>query len=110
MVEVKVHENESIDSAVRRFRKKCEREGIFSDIRRNQYHDKPSVRKKKKALAAKKRRARRRGFTLLELLIVLAMIGAMFLIMVNLGRDSLERSKEKMEQRIIEKTKQGGDP
>lgn len=55
MSTVKVGENESLDSAIRRFKRKCGRDGIISDLRRKEHYEKPSVQRKKKAEAARKR-------------------------------------------------------
>jgi len=55
---VKVGENESLDSAIRRFKRKCSRDGIISDLRRREHYEKPSVKRKKKAEAARKRYSR----------------------------------------------------
>ncbi len=55
MPSVKVREGESFESALRRFKKQCEKAGILSEIRRREHYEKPSVKKKKKALAARKR-------------------------------------------------------
>ena len=55
MSTVKVGENESIDSALRRFKRKCSRDGIIGDLRRKEFYEKPSVRRKKKSEAARKR-------------------------------------------------------
>ncbi|MEG1645863.1 MAG: 30S ribosomal protein S21 [Clostridia bacterium] len=55
MSTVRVGENESLDSALRRFKRKCARDGVVGDIRRKEYYEKPSVKRKKKAEAAKKR-------------------------------------------------------
>ncbi len=55
MSTIRVGENESIDSALRRFKRKCSRDGIIGDLRRKEHYEKPSVRKKKKAEAARKR-------------------------------------------------------
>ena len=52
---VKVGENESLDSALKRFKRKCQRDSILGEIRRREFYEKPSVRRKKKAEAAKKR-------------------------------------------------------
>jgi len=52
---VRVREGESFESALKRFKKQCEKAGILSEIRKREHYEKPSVRKKKKALAAKKR-------------------------------------------------------
>ena len=55
MSTIKVGENESIDSALRRFKRKCSRDGIIGDLRRKEHYEKPSVRTKKKSEAARKR-------------------------------------------------------
>ena len=60
MTMVKVGENESLDSALKRFKRKCQRDGIIGDIRKKEAYKKPSVAKKEKAEAARKR-ARKRG-------------------------------------------------
>jgi small subunit ribosomal protein S21 len=52
---VRVREGESFESALKRFKKQCEKAGILSEIRKREHYEKPSVRRKKKALAAKKR-------------------------------------------------------
>ncbi|HUU02104.1 MAG TPA: 30S ribosomal protein S21 [Myxococcota bacterium] len=52
---VKVRDGESFESAMKRFKKQCEKAGILSEIRKREHYEKPSVRKKKKSLAAKKR-------------------------------------------------------
>ena len=52
---IKVGENESLDNALRRFKRKCSRDGIIGDMRRKEHYEKPSVRRKKKAEAARKR-------------------------------------------------------
>ncbi|MCK4977882.1 MAG: 30S ribosomal protein S21 [Anaerolineales bacterium] len=49
---VRVRRGEDIDSALRRFRKKCEKEGLFNEIRRRSYYEKPSEVKHRKKLAA----------------------------------------------------------
>jgi small subunit ribosomal protein S21 len=56
---VRVRANESFESALRRFKKQCVKEGIFSDIRKRKYYEKPSVKRKKKAMAARKRALKR---------------------------------------------------
>lgn len=59
---VKVRENESFENALRKFKKKCERDGILSDVKKREYYDKPSVKKKKKAIAARKNAAKAKKF------------------------------------------------
>jgi small subunit ribosomal protein S21 len=56
MSEVRVGKNESLDSALRRFKRQCQRSGVLSEARRHEHYDKPSVRRKKKSEAARKRR------------------------------------------------------
>ncbi len=50
-----IRDGESFESALRRFKKLCERSGILSDIKKREFYEKPSVKRKKKILAAKKR-------------------------------------------------------
>jgi len=59
MAGVRVRENEPLESAIRRFKKQCEKAGILSELRRREHYEKPSVKKKKKILAARKRALRR---------------------------------------------------
>ena len=64
MSTVKVGENESLDNAIRRFKRKCARDGIIGDLRKKEAYEKPSVKRKKKAEAARKRQELRRFFSL----------------------------------------------
>lgn len=52
---IKVKENESFESAMRRFKKQCEKAGILSEVRKREHFEKPSVKRKRKAIAARKR-------------------------------------------------------
>jgi small subunit ribosomal protein S21 len=52
MAKVIVRKNESADRAMKRFKRKVEREGIMRDVKKNRYYRKPSVRKKEKKKAA----------------------------------------------------------
>jgi small subunit ribosomal protein S21 len=45
--EVKVEEGESLDSALKRFKRECQQEGILSEIKRREYYEKPSERRKR---------------------------------------------------------------
>ena len=56
MAEVRVKENESLDSALRRFKRQCARSGVLSELKKREHYEKPSVKKKKKAEAARKRK------------------------------------------------------
>ena len=55
MATIKVGETETLDSALRRFKRRCARDGIIGDLRKKEQYEKPSVRRKKKAEAARKR-------------------------------------------------------
>jgi small subunit ribosomal protein S21 len=59
MAWVRVKENEPIDSAIRRFKKQCEKAGILHELRKREHYEKPSMRRRKKAIAARKRALRR---------------------------------------------------
>ena len=54
MSEVQVRENESLDNALRLFKRNCAKSGILKDIRKHEHYDKPSVRRKKKSEANRK--------------------------------------------------------
>ncbi|MCX5737769.1 MAG: 30S ribosomal protein S21 [Proteobacteria bacterium] len=60
---VRVKDSEPIESAIRRFKKQCEKAGILAELRKREHYEKPSVKKKKKALAAKKRALRKASRT-----------------------------------------------
>lgn len=51
-----VKENESLDSALRRFKRSCANAGIQQEIRKREHYEKPSVKRKKKSEAARKRK------------------------------------------------------
>ena len=46
MIKVIVQDNESLDKALKRFKKKYEKAGILKEFRRRQFYVKPSVEKK----------------------------------------------------------------
>ena len=56
MSEVRVKDNESLDSALRRWKKSCARSGVLAEVRKREHYEKPSVRRKKKSEAARKRK------------------------------------------------------
>ena len=55
MTGVRVRDGESFESALRRFKKTCEKAGILSEVRKREHYEKPSVKRKRKAILAKKR-------------------------------------------------------
>ncbi len=56
MAEVRVKENESLDSALRRFKRQCSRCGVIAEVKKREHYEKPSVKRKKKSEAARKRK------------------------------------------------------
>ena len=56
MAEVRVKENETLDSALRRFKRSCAKSGIMTEVKKRQHYEKPSVKRKKKSEAARKRK------------------------------------------------------
>jgi len=61
LVSVDVRDEEDIQVALKRFKRKCIKESIPQDIRKNAYYEKPSVRKRKKHLKAVKRQKKNRS-------------------------------------------------
>ena len=58
--EVKIGENDSFETALKRFNRKIQQEGILAEARRREHYEKPSVKRKRKE-AAKRRKAMRKG-------------------------------------------------
>ena len=56
---IKVREDESLENALRRFNRKCEKSGILTEIKKRQHYEKPSVKRKRKAIAARKKLLKR---------------------------------------------------
>ena len=56
MSEVRVRENESLESALKRFKRLGARAGVIQEGRKREHYEKPSVKRKKKAEAARKRK------------------------------------------------------
>lgn len=54
--EIRVRESESIDSALRRFKREFAKSGVMAEVRKREHYEKPSVRRKKKSEAARKRK------------------------------------------------------
>lgn len=65
MATINVREGEALESAVRRFKKKCEQEGILKAWKEKQFFVKPSMKKRlklKESIRKAKNKARRRTF------------------------------------------------
>ena len=52
---VRVNDGEAFESALKRFKKICEKAGILAEVRKREAYEKPSVKRKKKSIAAQKR-------------------------------------------------------
>ena len=50
--EIIIQDDENFERALRRFKKKCEKAGILSDLRKHRHYEKPSERRKRKMNAA----------------------------------------------------------
>jgi small subunit ribosomal protein S21 len=56
---VNVREEESFENALRRFKRKCEKSGILTELKKRQHFEKPSVKRKRKEVQAKKKAMRK---------------------------------------------------
>lgn len=59
MSSIVVGENESIDSALKRFKRETARAGLMAEIRKREHYEKPSVRRKKKSEAARRKKKKK---------------------------------------------------
>ena len=55
MPSIRVKDHEPFDSAVRRFKRACEKAGVLSELRRREFYEKPTSERKRKRAAAVKR-------------------------------------------------------
>ena len=58
MPKVDVRANEPIEKALRRFKRKLEREGVLRQLRDRKHYEKPSERKRRKKREARSKRRR----------------------------------------------------
>ena len=58
MRQVRIKENESLDNALRRFKRQTAKDGVIQEVRKREHYEKPSVKRKKKSEAARKRKFR----------------------------------------------------
>ena len=59
MSEIHVKDGESIDSALKRFKRSCAKSGVLAEVRRREHYESPSVKRRKKSEAA---RAKKKKF------------------------------------------------
>jgi len=60
VAQVRLSENESFDSLLRRFNKRVQQAGILSEVRRRGSYEKPSVKRKRKEATKRRKSARNR--------------------------------------------------
>jgi len=58
---VRVYEDEPFEITLKKFKRKCLRDGIFAEVRKRRYYEKPSVKRRKK-IASARREAMKKGF------------------------------------------------
>ncbi|MFA5069280.1 MAG: 30S ribosomal protein S21 [Candidatus Omnitrophota bacterium] len=58
MPKIHIKENEPLERALRRFKKKIEREGIIREVKARKHYEKPSVKKRRKIREARKKKRR----------------------------------------------------
>ncbi|MGC9364536.1 MAG: 30S ribosomal protein S21 [Fidelibacterota bacterium] len=58
MIQITVRNNEPLEKALRRFKKKFEKAGILKDLKKNAHYMKPSTERRMKQAKARKRHAR----------------------------------------------------
>lgn len=56
---VTVRDNESFEQALRRFKRKCEKASILSEVKRRRFYEKPSERRKREMIQARKKMLRK---------------------------------------------------
>ena len=55
MAEIRLGKNESLDTALKRFKRSCARDGVLAEVRKRDHYEKTSVKRKKRSEAARKR-------------------------------------------------------
>jgi len=55
-LEVRVGENESLESALKRFRHQCQKAGVLQEIKKREHYEKPSEKRKKKEAARRRKK------------------------------------------------------
>ncbi|MEE8139000.1 MAG: 30S ribosomal protein S21 [Thermoanaerobaculia bacterium] len=56
---VTVREDEHFENALRRFKRKCEKSGVLTELKKRQHFEKPSVKRKRKVMQARKKMLRK---------------------------------------------------
>ena len=66
MPNINLKENEYFDSAMRRFKRACEKAGILTELRKREFYEKPTAMRKRKSDAAVKRHKRKVSMTVIR--------------------------------------------
>lgn len=56
MSEVRVKEGESLENALKRFKRSCAKAGVIAEVKKREHYDSPSLKRKQKSEAARKNR------------------------------------------------------
>jgi len=56
MSEVRIKDNESLDAAIKRFKRNCAKAGVLSELRKREHFESPSVKRRKKSEEARKKK------------------------------------------------------
>jgi len=56
VAEIRIGKTESLDTALKRFKRSCAKDGVLAEVRKREHYEKPSVKRKKKSEAARKRK------------------------------------------------------
>ena len=56
MAEIHVGKNETLETALKRFKRSCAKDGVIAEVSKREHYAKPSVKRKKKYEAARKRK------------------------------------------------------
>ena len=59
MAEIHVGKNETLETALKRFKRSCAKAGVLAEVRRRECYESPSVKRRKKSEAARKNRNKR---------------------------------------------------
>ena len=59
MSEIRVKENESLESALKRFKRSCAKDGVIAEVKKREHYVSPSLKRKQKSEAARKNNKRK---------------------------------------------------
>lgn len=55
MLEIRVKKDESIDKALRRFKKQCDKEELLKEMKKRERYEKPSERRRKRLIKSQRK-------------------------------------------------------